>query len=861
MLELIDKASERIKRIRNRLLDETPIISIERARYYTEKWIETENKNISLSERVALCMKHVLENVTIYIDKDDRIAGKWTENFIGIPIDIERGLWNRVFEIELDAKAMKKFFNKSNRTYMSYMADKIGADGLLEMLEKNKEMGALITTLGTETLEERKVNPYTIGDDDKRYLLTTLIPYWRNKTLADILEREYANSDVYTGEAYEFLSHLPLKTAQNDIVISPCAVIGVWQGHLVLDFKTVLEKGLITMQEEVKDEIENNKDLSDAQKEFLHSLEITYEAIMIYSKRLAKALKKEVDRVENTERKNELSIMHEACARVPLYPATTFREAVQSFWIIKTMVDLAIPFNVHGPGRLDQLFYPYYLLDMKKGDITRENARELLEELVLNIMSHNIRPYSNAVSEFSQRFEGSEPVTVGGLNEDGEDATNELTYLILEAADRSKASLNFAVRFHDKTPDELYMKVTEIQYNGYSSISVLNDNVCIEALKNRGISEQDANAFSITGCVDLCSPGKTGGISFSALLLCRTLDMTLRNGNCLTIGGLVKKVGPKTGDPDNFQSFNEFLEAFYQQSDFVLKQIVKATLLRDKLFAQYLPAPFISAFMQGCFKRKKDVTQGGAFYDAEGILLMNSVGNLVDSLFTIKKLMFEQKKFTFKELLEAIDHNFMDDYELIHEEIMDLEGKWGNGNSECDELAREVMTHIFEETYKYQTYKGGVYAPFVISMTSHTYDGRIGLATPDGRFAGKPFAASCNPYNVEMNGPTGVLRSVAALDFQHVCGCAVNIRMHPSGIGKTEESKRKWISLLKTYFKLGGQQLQPTVVSTEMLRAAQKNPQKFRNIIVKVGGYSAYFVDLGREIQDEVISRTEHSSI
>jgi formate C-acetyltransferase len=431
----------------------------------------------------------------------------------------------------------------------------------------------------------------------------------------------------------------------------------------------------------------------------------------------------------------------------------------------------------------------------------------------------------------------------------------------LEAADRSKASLNFAVRFHDKTPDELYMKVTEIQYNGYSSISVLNDNVCIEALKNRGISEQDANAFSITGCVDLCSPGKTGGISFSALLLCRTLDMTLRNGNCLTIGGLVKKVGPKTGDPDNFQSFNEFLEAFYQQSDFVLKQIVKATLLRDKLFAQYLPAPFISAFMQGCFMRKKDVTQGGAFYDAEGILLMNSVANLVDSLFTIKKLIFDQKKFTFKELLEAIDHNFIDDFELIHKEIMDLEGKWGNGNSECDELAREVMTHIFEETYKYKTYKGGVYAPFVISMTSHTYDGRIGLATPDGRFAGKPFAASCNPYNVEMNGPTGVLRSVAALDFQHVCGCAVNIRMHPSGIGKTEESKRKWISLLKTYFKLGGQQLQPTVVSTEMLRAAQKNPQKFRNIIVKVGGYSAYFVDLGREIQDEVISRTEHSSI
>ena len=860
-MEQIDNASDRIKRIRYRLLDETPIISIERAKYYTEMWIETENQNISLAERVALCMKHVLENITIYIDNDDRIAGKWTENFIGIPIDIERGLWNRVFEIELDAKTMKKYYNKSNRSYMSYMVDKVGADGLLEMLEMNKKMGALITTLGTDSLEERKVNPYTIGNEDRTFLLTKLIPYWKNKTLADILEKEYANSDVYTGEAYDFLSHLPLKTAQNDIVISPCAVIGVWQGHLVLDFKTVLEKGLITMLKEVKDEIESDEDISDSQKEFLRSLEITYEAIIIFARRLANRLKEDSDALEDGERKKQLSIMHENCVRVPMHPATSFREAIQSFWIIKTMVDLAIPFNVHGPGRLDQLFYPYYLSDIKKGLITREDARELLEELVLNIMSHNIRPYSNAVSDFSQRFEGSEPVTVGGLNENGEDATNELSYLILEAADRSKASLNFAVRFHDKTSDELYMKVTEIQYNGYSSISLLNDNVCIEALKHRGISEQDANAFSITGCVDMCSPGKTGGISFSALLLCRTLDMTLRNGNCLTIGGLVKDVGVKTGNPDDFNSFGEFLDAFYRQSDFVLNQIVKATLLRDELFAKYLPAPYISAFMQGCFKRKKDVTQGGAFYDAEGILLMNSVANLVDSLFSIKKLVFEQKKFNFEELLEAIDHDFMNGYERIHKEITDLEGKWGNGNPECDELAREVMTHIFEETYKYKTYKGGVYAPFIISMTSHTYDGRIGLATPDGRLAGKPFAASCNPYNVEKNGPTGVLRSVASLDFQHVCGCAVNIRMHPSGIGKTEETKKKWISLLKTYFKLGGQQLQPTVVSTEVLRAAQQNPQKFRNIIVKVGGYSAYFVDLGREIQDEVISRTEHSAI
>jgi pyruvate-formate lyase len=860
-MEQIDNASARIKGIRKRYLDDVPIISIQRAKFYTEKWIETEYDNLSAIERVALSMKNVIEKMPIYIDPDDRIIGNWTENFMGIPIDIERGLWNRVFEVELDAKTMKRYYNKSNRAYMSYMANKIGPEGVLEMLNRNKETGAVVTTLGTATLEERLINPYTINKADKKLLLTELLPYWKNKTLADILEKEYAKSDIYTGETFEFLSHLPLKTAQNDIVINPCAVIGVWQGHLVPDYKIVLDKGLLAMRQDVKNELEINETLSKEQRDYLNAIDITLESIIIFANRYSEKVQEELTATQDYDRKKILSRIYDICQKVPKYPPSTFYEAVQSFWFIKTVIDLAIPFNVNGPGRLDQLFYPYYLSDIGKGYITSDDARELLEELVLKIMSHNIRPYSNAVNDFSQRFEGSEPVTVGGLNEDGEDATNELSFLILEAADKSKASLNFAVRFHEKSPEELYMKVAEIQYNGYSSISILNDEVCIKALKKRGISEKDANAYSITGCVDMCSPGKTGGIGFSAILLCRTLDMTLRNGDCLTLGGLVKDVGPKTGDPDTFASFKQFLEAFYRQYDFVLNQVMKAVNIRDELFGKCFPAPFISAFMQGCFKRKKDITQGGAFYDCEGILLMNSIANTIDSLYTIKKLLFEQKLFTFKELEDAIEHNFKDGYESIHETIMDLEGKWGNGHPECDALAREVTSHFFDETYKYKTYRGGIVAPFIISMTSHTYDGRISLATPDGRLTGKPFAASCNPYNVERNGLTGVLRSVAALDFSEVCGCAVNVRLHPSGIGKTEQARKKYTSLIKTYFHLGGEQLQPTVVSTETLKAAQLNPDPYRNIIVKVGGYSAYFTDLGKEIQDEVISRTEHKTI
>jgi len=197
----------------------------------------------------------------------------------------------------------------------------------------------------------------------------------------------------------------------------------------------------------------------------------------------------------------------------------------------------------------------------------------------------------------------------------------------------------------------------------------------------------------------------------------------------------------------------------------------------------------------------------------------------------------------------------------MHKMILAVDGKWGNGAPGTDEIAHRVTKRIFEETFKHKTYKGGFIAPFVNSMTSHTYDGRVCIATPDGRKAAKPFAASCNPYNVDRNGPTGVLRSVSSIDATNIFGTAVNIRMHPSAIGVNVEMRKKWISLIKTYFNMGGEQLQPTVVSTDVLRAAQKNPDQYMNVIVKVGGYSAYFVDLGHEIQNEVISRSEHRLI
>ncbi|GAB4345461.1 MAG: glycyl radical protein [Candidatus Abyssubacteria bacterium] len=856
-MELRDEASERIKRLRRRYMEEPVWISVERARYYTESWRETEGSGMSLGVRVALAMKHVFEKMTHCVDPDDRIAGTWTEYFLGTPIDVERGLFNNVLRIELDKGSMLAHQIKSNARFLSYMVRKYGPLEFYRNIKRTREVGAAMPSIGLKTMSERKINPYAIKPENKRILRNEVLPHWEGETMAEVVAREMERSGLFGGDLRDFAAALPATTSKMYTFLSPGAVLGTYQGHVVLDYERAVVRGLLTMKKEVQQRVESSDSLTRRERDFLQSVEIALDGIIIYARRLAEKVKEELDKAADPERKAVLSRMLECCQRVPLEPSESFREAVQSFWTVKVATELANITNVHSAGRIDQIFYPYYTRDIERGRITRDEARELLEELLLKIMTQNVRPESNFIGDFYQRYEGSAPVTLGGMTRDGADATNELTYILLEAAERSKSAVNVVVRFHESTPESLSMKVADVLYHGTSSVSLMNDEVCIEAMKRRGFSEEDARDYAITGCVDLLAPGKTGGIGFAAILLSRVLDMTLRNGDSQTLVGLIPNAGVKTGDPDSFSSFDQLLDAFIAQASHVIKTIADGSNLRDRLFAEMQPAPYMSAFMQGCLEKKKDVTEGGAVYDLSGILFMNSIANVVDSLYVMKRLIFEEKRLTFKELLEAIDHNFVG-FEHVHRMIKGVEGKWGNGNPESDKLAREVTTRLFEETYRHESFKGGPFVPFVNSMTSHTYDGRISIATPDGRKAATPFAASCNPYNVDTCGVTGVLRSVAALDFTHIFGCAVNIRLHPSAIGKSEEARRKWAALVKTYFRMGGMQLQPTVASTEVLRAAQKDPDSYRSLIVKVGGYSTYFVDLGREIQNEIISRSEH---
>jgi len=851
------KRSERIARMQARYQGGPAYISSERARYYTESWRATEGSDTPLPVRVAMAHKNVFDNMTHYLDPDDRIAGYWTEHFCGAPIPIERGEYNRVLAAELTLRDMVKHRLINAAKSLAYMVKKGVFGEFLKYQRITRATGAMPLNMGFKTMQQRPINNYQIAPESLTLLRGDLLPYWRGRSLVDIMEKGLADSGLLSTYMSEFISAATGNTSYQMLLMSACSSIAGIQGHLILDYTDVLERGLEAKLTDVKEMIKA-EDLDQQQRDFLESVRISIKGVIAFADGIANRIERELSAGPESSRVEELEKMLNICRKTPRQAPETLREAIQAMWTVKTAAELAMPMNLHCVGRLDQQLYPFYKADVEAGRITPDEARELLEELLLKLMSQNIRLESNILGNFYHRFLGSAPVTVGGLTPDGSDATNELTYLFIEASHNSKAVCNLSVRIHKDSQPELLDLIGQCLYDETSSYSLYNDDVNVEAMCCRGFSKEDARDYAIIGCVELTCPGKTGAMTGSALSLASLVDVTMRNGDAAVLLGKIKDQGLKTGDPDSFENFDQFLDALMEQGSYFIKQIVDGQNLRDRMHEQNLPAPIYSAFLDGCLESKKDVTQGGATYDLAAISMTNSVANLIDSLLVIKKLVYEQKKFTMKQLLEAVDDNFEGHVEILRE-INKVKGKWGNGDPETDALAREVMKRLFEETYKYENHRGGPFMVILISMTTHTIIGRLSIASPDGRRAATPYAASCSPYNVECSGTTATLRSVAALPFEDVLGAAVNIRFHPTAIGQSERSREKWASLVRAYFTLGGQQLQPTVASAEQMREAQKYPDSYRDLIVKVGGYSTYFVDLGREIQEEVIGRTEHN--
>ncbi|MFX0099640.1 MAG: pyruvate formate lyase family protein, partial [Candidatus Hodarchaeota archaeon] len=543
--------SERILRLRTRYQDEITTISIQRAQHFTEKWFETEKEDLPLGKRVALSMKNVYEHMDHHVDPDDRIAGYWTESFLGMPLDVERGVFNNVVKTELKKSNFIKFKIGSSLKTFGYLLKKGQLGNFLKNVKIMKSMGAMPINMSLQTMDEREINPYTIAPGERKILLEEILPRWKNKTIMDKLDAEIKKSDLIPGSILDFTMALPANTSKQTLMVSPCSTIARYQGHLINDFETVLNDGLLEMKKKVDNEKKKTTKKDDL--DFLESVKIALEGIIIYAERLAESIERKMENENDPERKEILSRMLENCRRVPLHPPETFYQAVQSAWTVKVALELAHPVNLQCFGRMDQLLFPYYKKDIDQGLITPGEARELLEELLLKLMSLNIRPESNTLANFYHRYLGSTPVTIGGLKPDGTDGTNELTYLIIEAAQNARAVTNISLRVTGDTPDDALLVAADALYNGSSNISFFNDEIAVEAMKRFGFSTEDARDYAVMGCVELVSQGKTGGMSANAMLLCRLLDMTMRNGDALTMIGKIKGAGLKTGDPASFK--------------------------------------------------------------------------------------------------------------------------------------------------------------------------------------------------------------------------------------------------------------------------------------------------------------------
>ncbi len=854
------EVSERIVRLRRRYQEGPAKISVQRARLYTQSWQRTENSGLSPAVRVATAMAHVYEHMDIHVDPDDRIAGHWTEQFLGLPIPVERGEYNEVLANELRKRDMLRARSRSAVKAVRYTL----ASGNLSRAVRNQrrlaagDRGAPLNA-GLKTMGERSVNRFVIDDADRHELLSEILPYWRGRNIADQLAQRLAESGLYSKDMAGFAAALPGNTSRQVFLLSAATSIATIQGHLILDFDEVIDRGLLAMRADVQARLAGRDPAARGEEgaDFLESVLIGMDGAITYARRLVAALTDTARRTRDPLLRTRLEEMARRCDRVPLHPAADFSEAVQAMWTLKCIVEIAHPVNLHCFGRLDQSLGRSYDQDLSAGRITPASARELIEELLLKTMSQNLRPESNILGNFYHRYLGSTPVTVGGVGRDGHDATNALTSVVIDAAHGSKAVTNINVRLHPASPGHLLDQVAHHLAEGTSSFALVNDEVMTEAMQRRGFSLEDARDYAIMGCVEATCPGKTGSMSANALQLTRLLDLTLRNGDAAILAGELKGEGLRTGTAASFSSFEELLEAFLTQGRHFIDQIVAGSNLRDQLYAEQLPAPMISAFIDGCTRSESDITRGGATYDLSGISMINSIANVVDALHVIRTLVFEEHRLTLPELVEAMDADFVGHEEVLAA-VVGVKGKWGNGDPATDALATRVAGSLFSAVHQHRSFKGAPFVVYAISMIVHTIDGRLSIASPDGRRLGQPFAASCNPANVESSGVTGALRSVAALPNEDMLGCAVNLKLHTSAIGDSQSTRAKWASLVRTYFRLGGAQLQPTCVDADTLRAAQLRPSEHRDLIVKVGGYSTYFVELGPEIQAEIIARTEH---
>ena len=695
-----------------------------------------------------------------------------------------------------------------------------------------------------QILNDRKKISFAVDDQTRRAYEDRIIPFWQGRSIRDILFAEMSGEWKKAYEAGVYTEFMEQRAP----------------GHTVADDK-IYRKGFLDFKADIERSVQsldyhNDPEAHNKQKE-LEAMSICCDAIIRFAERHAEKARELAEHEADPQRKKELERTAEVCSHVPAHAPRDFWEALQAYWFVHLGVITELnTWDSFCPGHLDQHLYPFYKKGLEDGSLTREQAEELLQCLWVKFNNQPAPPKVGVTAEESATYTDFANINLGGLRSDGSDGVNEASYLLLDVIDEIRLTQPSSnIQLSKKSPDRFLKRACEIIRKGWGQPSIFNADLVVEELVRQGKSIEDARSGGTSGCVETGCFGKEAYILTGYMNLPKILEVTVNNGIDPRTG---KKIGLETGDPTQFTSFEELFDAFTRQLKHFVDIKTKGNNVIERLFATHMPAAFLSILIDDCIKSGKDYNDGGPRYNTTYIMGVG-IGTLTDSLAAVKYHVFDEKSLTMEQLLVVLRHNFQG-HERIRQMLWNKTPKYGNDDEYADSLLR-ASSDAFDQTVSGRmNTKGGFYAVNYLSTTCHIYFGSVLGATPDGRRAQEPVSEGVSPVQgADRHGPTAVMKSVAKMDQVRTGGTLLNQKFSPSLL-EGEEGIDNLAHLVRSYFKLDGHHIQLNVVTAETLRSAQANPEKYRDLIVRVAGYSDYFCDLGKVLQDEIIARTEHKS-
>ena len=695
------------------------------------------------------------------------------------------------------------------------------------------------------TLNERELQRYTISQADIDTYEREVIPYWSGKTQR---ERIFNHVSKEWEEAYHagvFTEFMEQRAA----------------GHTAMDGK-MYHIGLLDLKERIQKKIDSldfiyDPEATDKQQE-LEAMAISCDAAILFAERHAELAEQLAAKETDPQRKKELDKIADVCHHVPAHAPRDLWEAIQMYWFVHlgTVTELN-GWDSMNPGHIDQHLFPFYQKGIEDGTLTRDQAKELISCLWIKFNNQPAPPKVGVTALESGTYNDFTNINIGGVDRNGNSAANEISYMILEIQEElHELQPGLSIHIAENTPDDFLLAGIKVIRQGHGYPSVFNPDTYIKELTRAGKSLEDAREGGCSGCIEVGAFGKEAYLLTGYLNTPKILEITLHNGIDPETG---KKLGLETGDPRTFQTFDELYDAWHKQMVYFVNLKLSVNNYIERMFSLYAPATFLSLFIDDCIEKGKDYYSGGARYNTTYIQC-TGLGTITDCFTTLKKHVFEDRRYTMDEILEACEKNW-DSAEVMRQYIRNHTPFFGNDDKYADDIAVRVYNDLVDAIEGRPNTRGGETHLNMLSTTCHNYFGSVCGATPNGRFAHFAISDGTSPsHGSDTHGPTAVIKSLGKLDQTKSGGTLLNVRFVPALL-KREEDMRKLGSLIRTYFKFGGHHIQFNIVDTATLLDAQKHPDQYSDLLVRVAGYSDYFNDMTEQLQNEIIARTENEEV